>query len=248
MVPPARARVTFTETLPANTTVGVAERSRRLDLLVGTLTCTHRNLRRLHRELHIRGDGKPRTSLPDPLSLKRTQSPQPPATPTPATTTRQPACRLQTRPTYRSLILASPVPVLAGANISYTQVVTNGGPSTATAARFTETTPPNTTFVQSIAAPAADGLASLPIAGTTGTITCTNPSFAARNSQFPVVVKVNAGTAAGTAINDIATVNSSTTDPNPANNSAIAADVVATATQADLITTNSAAANFRCRG
>ena len=60
------------------------------------------------------------------------------------------------------------------------------------------------------------------------------------SASFPVVVKVTAGTAAGTAVNDTATVSSSTSDPNSANNSATAADVVALATQADLVTTNSA--------
>ena len=134
---------------------------------------------------------------------------------------------------------ASPVPVLAGANISYTQVVTNAGPSAATAATFTESTPPNTTFVQLTPIPAGWSC-TLPTAGSAGTITCTNPSFAPGTASFPVVVKVTAGTAAGTAINDIVTVTSSTTDPNSANNSATAPDVVATATQADLITTNSA--------
>ena len=54
------------------------------------------------------------------------------------------------------------------------------------------------------------------------------------------MVQVNAGTAAGTAINDTVTVSSSISDPNSANNSATANDVVALATQADLITTNSA--------
>jgi uncharacterized repeat protein (TIGR01451 family) len=134
---------------------------------------------------------------------------------------------------------ASPVPVLAGNNITYTQVVTNGGPSTATAASFTENTPPNTTFVQLVPIPGGWSC-TLPIAGNAGTITCTNPSFAPGTASFPVVVKVNAGTAAGTAISDTATATSSTTDPNPANNSATAADVVALATQADLVTTNSA--------
>ncbi|MGA9510422.1 MAG: C25 family cysteine peptidase, partial [Candidatus Sulfotelmatobacter sp.] len=46
------------------------------------------------------------------------------------------------------------------------------------------------------------------------------------------------GTAAGTAINDIATITSSTSDPNSANNTAIATDVVALATQADLLVSN----------
>jgi uncharacterized repeat protein (TIGR01451 family) len=135
---------------------------------------------------------------------------------------------------------ASPVPVIAGNNITYAQVVTNAGPSVATAASFTENTPPNTTFVQLTPIPGGWSC-TLPTAGNAGTITCTNPSFAAGTASFPVVVKVTAGTAAGTAVNDTATISSSTTDPNLANNSASAADVVATATQADLVTTNSAA-------
>jgi uncharacterized repeat protein (TIGR01451 family) len=134
---------------------------------------------------------------------------------------------------------ASPVPVQAGNNISYTQVVTNSGPSPASSASFTENTPPNTTFVQLTPIPSGWSCTT-PAVGTAGTITCTNPSFAMGSASFPVVVKVTAGTAAGTAVNDTATVSSSTSDPNSANNSATAADVVALATQADLVTTNSA--------
>ena len=52
---------------------------------------------------------------------------------------------------------------------------------------------------------------------------------------------VNNATPAGTVINETATVSTSITDSNPANNSATASDVVATATQADLVVTNSAA-------
>ncbi|MGB8987670.1 MAG: DUF11 domain-containing protein, partial [Candidatus Sulfotelmatobacter sp.] len=60
------------------------------------------------------------------------------------------------------------------------------------------------------------------------------------SAGFTVVLTVTAGTAAGTAINDIASVTSSTSDPNTANNTAIATDVVALATQSDLIVTNTA--------
>ena len=134
--------------------------------------------------------------------------------------------------------VASPIPVLANANITYTQAVTNAGPSTATAARLTESTPPNSTF-QSITTPAGWSCIT-PAVGGTGLINCTDPSDAAGAGSFTLVVKVNPGTAAGTAINDTVTVSSSTTDPNGSNNSAIAADVVATATEADLVTTNSA--------
>ncbi len=133
---------------------------------------------------------------------------------------------------------ASPVPVQAGNNITYTQVVTNAGPSPATTASFTETTPANTTF-QSIT-PAAGWACTTPAVGGTGTITCTNASFAVGSGSFTVALKVTAGTAAGTAISDTVGVASAVSDPNSANNTATAADVVATATQADLVVTNSA--------
>lgn len=128
---------------------------------------------------------------------------------------------------------ASPVPVQASNNITYTQVVANAGPSAASSVTLTEATPANT-IAQSLTGPA----------GWTcnlGTLTCTIPSLAAStNGTITFVVTVNAGTTHGTAINDTATVSSATTDPNSANNSATAADVVALATDADLITTNSA--------
>ena len=133
---------------------------------------------------------------------------------------------------------ASPIPVLGGNNITYTQVVTNSGPSAATGASLTEVTPPNTTF-QSVSFPAGWSC-STPVVGGTGTMSCTNPSVAPGAGTFTVVVKVTAGTPHGTAINDTATVSSTTTDPNLANNTATAADVVALATDADLVTTNSA--------
>lgn len=133
----------------------------------------------------------------------------------------------------------TPVPVQAGNNITYAQSVTNAGPSVATAATFTEATPANTTFVSLTPIPSGWSC-TLPTAGSAGTITCTDPSFAAGTVSFPVILKVTAGTAAGTAISDVATVGSATSDPNGSNNSATANDVVATATEADLVVTNSA--------
>jgi uncharacterized repeat protein (TIGR01451 family) len=128
---------------------------------------------------------------------------------------------------------AAPVPVQANNNITYTQVVTNGGPSTASNLTVTETLPANTT-AQSLTGPA----------GWTcnlGTLTCTISTLgASSNATFTFAVKVNAGTVAGTAINDTVSVSSSTADPNPGNNTATANDVVALGTQADLVTTNSA--------
>jgi uncharacterized repeat protein (TIGR01451 family) len=126
----------------------------------------------------------------------------------------------------------NPVPVQANATITYTQVVTNNGPSAATGATLTETVPTNTT-AQTLTGPAGWTC-------TVGTLTCTNASFAAGSATITYTVLVTAGTPPGTAINEIASVTSSITDPNTANNSATAADVVATAAQADLVVTNSA--------
>ena len=58
---------------------------------------------------------------------------------------------------------ASPNPVAAGSNITYTQVVTNNGPSAADNAALVESDSANTTFV-SIAAPAAGRALLLPSA------------------------------------------------------------------------------------
>src|SRR5258708_31910901 len=122
--------------------------------------------------------------------------------------------------------VASPNPVQAGNNITYTQVVTNTGTTAATGAMFTESTPANTTFV-SITPPARWTCLLLP------PVAWSDPSVAASSTgTFTLVYKVNAGTANGTVISDTVTVNAS----NQAfgSNSATATDVVGAATQADL--------------
>jgi uncharacterized repeat protein (TIGR01451 family) len=129
--------------------------------------------------------------------------------------------------------VASPNPVIAGNNITYTVVITNNGPSTASTLVFSEAIPANTTFVSAAATSGTGGWTCTGIS-----ISCSNPSFTMGSSTtFTVVVKVGAGTASGTVITDTAAVSSSTTDPNPSNNFAIATVVVATAGQADLAIT-----------
>ena len=127
----------------------------------------------------------------------------------------------------------SPVPVQPNNTITYTQVVTNSGPSTATSVSLTETLPPNTT-AQTLTGPGGTWTC------TVGTLTCTNPSFAPGSATITFTVLVNAAAPEGP-VNQTATVTSSVIDPNPANNSATAADVVAFAADADLVVTNSAA-------
>src|SRR5262249_4740350 len=133
---------------------------------------------------------------------------------------------------------ASPSPVVAGSNITYAVVVKNSGAATATTVVFSEPIPANTTFVS--ATPPAGWTCSV----VTGTLSCSTPTLApGATVSFSVVLKVTAGTAAGTVITDVASVDSSTTDPNPNNNSATANDVVATATQSDISVTSSANPN-----
>src|SRR3984893_17264551 len=123
---------------------------------------------------------------------------------------------------------AAPSTVAPGANITYTQSLTNNGPSAAATVSFTEAIPTNTTFV-SLAKPAAWSC-STPAVGATGTINCSIASLAAGSAaSFTLVANVNAGTATGTVITDTDMGSSSVTDPNPSNNNATANVTVAQA-------------------
>ena len=136
---------------------------------------------------------------------------------------------------------ASPNPVAAGSNITYTQTVTNIGPSAADNATFVANIPANTTFV-SMTAPAGWSCIA-PAVGGTGTVTCTNVNMGTTSAPFTMVVQVNAGTANGTVITGIATASSSVTDPTSSNNTATVTTVVGTTSNAELTVTNSGAPN-----
>jgi uncharacterized repeat protein (TIGR01451 family) len=135
---------------------------------------------------------------------------------------------------------ASPNPVIAGNNITYTVVVANNGAATASTVAFSEAIPANTTFVSATPSPATGWTCSV----VSGTLTCSNPTVAAgASTSFAVVVTVASATASGTVITDTANVSSTTTDPNPNNNTATATDVVATAGQSDLSVTSTETPN-----
>jgi uncharacterized repeat protein (TIGR01451 family) len=133
----------------------------------------------------------------------------------------------------------SPLVVLPGGNIAYTQTVTNNGPLDAVNVVFSEGIPANTIFESINTVPGWTCVT--PAVGGTGTITCSDTDFASAGSiTFTVVVQVGNGTASGTQIVDVDTVTSGTNDPNLANNTATAITTVGTATQADLAVTNTA--------
>jgi uncharacterized repeat protein (TIGR01451 family) len=237
--PAAASTITFTETAPANTTAQSLTGPAGWACNLGTLTCTIASLA-ANTTANFTFVVTVNTSVASGSTITQTDSVTCSASdPSCANNTASSSVLVAASADLSVTNTATPVPVRAGNNITYTQVVRNAGPSTATGVSFTETTPPNTTFVSLTPIPGGWSCI-LPTAGGTGSITCTNPSFATGTASFPVIVGVAAGTAAGTAINDTATVSSTTTDPNSANNTATAADVVATATQADLITTNTA--------
>jgi uncharacterized repeat protein (TIGR01451 family) len=134
---------------------------------------------------------------------------------------------------------ATPDPVAAGSNITYTQVVTNSGPSAADNATLVTSIPANTTFV-SMTAPAGWTCTS-PGGGNTGNVICTDVDMAGSTSAaFTMVVKVTTGTANGTVVTNSVTVSSSVVDPNSANNTASASVVVGTTTGAEMTVTNTA--------
>jgi uncharacterized repeat protein (TIGR01451 family) len=105
----------------------------------------------------------------------------------------------------------APASTPPGANVTYTLVVTNNGPSTAKAVKVFDPLPAGITFVS--VAPAACGLA-----GTT--VTCALGDLAKGQSvPITLVAGIPAGAAKGKKTN-VATVTSSTPDPNLANNRA----------------------------
>ena len=144
---------------------------------------------------------------------------------------------------------ASPNPVTAGNNITFLLNFANNGPNSASNVTFTDTVPANTTFV-SLVLPAGTTCPTLPAVGGTGAISCCPgtagvcsgaaiPSGAI--AQLPLVVKVIGSTASGTVISNTANIAPTTNDVNVANNTSTATTVVASPSQADVAILKTAA-------
>jgi uncharacterized repeat protein (TIGR01451 family) len=112
----------------------------------------------------------------------------------------------------------APDPVASTANVTYTVVVTNNGPGSATNVTVTDPLPNGTTFVS--CGPSLGSCMS-PNVGETGTVTANIGTLGpGASATVTVVANVNAG--AGTTISNTATASSSTADPNLTNNSSTA--------------------------
>ena len=130
---------------------------------------------------------------------------------------------------------ASPEPVLAGSNLTYTITVTNHGPADASSVIVGDNLPGEVTFVSC----SSTGGGSC--AGSGNRRTVTFPSLASGVSEtITLVVNVNAEATDGTILGNTASVFSKTGDPNPANDAATATTPVIT--QADLAVMKTASA------
>ena len=109
---------------------------------------------------------------------------------------------------------ASPNPVLTGFSVTYTTTVTNLGPGTAESLTMTDNLPANTTFVSCDATGGA-------LCGGSGNarFVTINSLAAGASITITLVAAVECSLADGTAIDNTATVNSSTPDLNLNNNS-----------------------------
>jgi uncharacterized repeat protein (TIGR01451 family) len=139
--------------------------------------------------------------------------------------------------------VASATAVPAGGTITYTETVTNNGPNAAVGAVLYQQTPPNTTF-SSITPPIGWTCGTVPAAGATGQVICTdgaNLNSGTTTTNFTFVVTVAAATAAGTTISNSTDVTSQTTDPVASNNATSTSVLVEVTGDSDLAVTMTAA-------
>lgn len=238
--PAAAAPVGLYDTVPTNTTlvsVGAAGWSCSAPAVGGTgnIACTLASLASggsatFTLVVNVNGTGVPNGTFITNTANANSGIPNPNPTAASATATVTVAGATQSDLAVTSAAL--PNPVLSGNNVTFTEVVTNNGPAAASAS-FTDAVPTGTTFA-SLLTPTGWSC-STPGVGGTGTITCTDATFAAGGTAtFPMVVKVNTTTAPGTVITNTANIGPTVNDPNTANNTAMSTTVVTSATQADV--------------
>lgn len=116
---------------------------------------------------------------------------------------------------------ASPNPVTAGSNITYTVTVSNNGPGTATPVVVTDNLPASTTFVSC----SSTGSGVCGGAGNNRTVTFTSLTAGA-SATITIVARVNCSAVNGAVISNSVTITSATPDPNLADNSAMAETTV----------------------
>jgi uncharacterized repeat protein (TIGR01451 family) len=104
--------------------------------------------------------------------------------------------------------------VQPGATVTWTLVATNYGPQTSTGFELRDQLPPGVAFVSHTAE--SPLTCTTPAVGSTGSVVCTAPSVAAGSSlTATITATVPAGTAGGTVLRNITTVNGDQPEPTP---------------------------------
>jgi uncharacterized repeat protein (TIGR01451 family) len=127
--------------------------------------------------------------------------------------------------------------VQRGHELTYSIVVTNEGPDSATGVTVTDVLPPHTSFVSAVASQGTVMNSSNTVTANLGTIALFE------GASVTIVVAIDADTPRDTIINNTATVSSGSTDPNPENDSATASTGVSGPFAGDLVISE-----FRLRG
>ena len=124
---------------------------------------------------------------------------------------------------------SGPSKAAPNSDVVFTITVANGGPTTASTVSLNDTLPGKMTFV-SLTQSGPFFTCSTPTVGSGGTVTCSIASLVAGAlTTFTLTGHIPNGTASGTPFTNIATVSSTTSDPNPDNNTSQAGFTVSAA-------------------
>jgi uncharacterized repeat protein (TIGR01451 family) len=128
----------------------------------------------------------------------------------------------------------APPNATAGSDVPFDVTVSNFGPDDATTVSLTDPLPPGMTFVSATQNSGPAFSCSTPSAGVNGTITCTIALFTAGSSaNFTFVANIPPATPDGTTFTNIASVSTTTFDPNDENDSSTGTTTIPSA-QADV--------------
>ena len=137
--------------------------------------------------------------------------------------------------------------VSAGKNLTYTILVVNNGPASATNVNLTESLPVGTTFV-SFMAPAGWNIIA-PIVGVNAPVIATIPTLPSGAMQsFTLVVNVSGTVFPGIALSNTATLSSATPDPDPTNNQSGGLSIVGVVPTFDIGVSNRASTTVNTGG
>ncbi|MCB1008873.1 MAG: IPTL-CTERM sorting domain-containing protein, partial [Acidobacteria bacterium] len=135
---------------------------------------------------------------------------------------------------------ASPVPAIAGQDLTYTLTAVNAGPSFAAGVSVSDPLPAGTTFV-SLSAPGGWSCTT-PAVGSGGTVTCGIASFGIGSAVFTLVVRVDPFFSPATPLVNVASLLSATPDPAPGDT--VATSSIAVLAPASVTATKSVAGTY----